>query len=1249
MQQISIFFFSFSYYIGLSGSVITTYESIGYYPVYINVSNRVSWMVIESTAVIQIDITNFRLIKPLPMKFGEFNIVGVRYDSGTNLTSNGTFNGTEFDLTDPDQYFINEETGEGYIVIGTDKYDDRGFYPMELTTWNLVSGPFTDIVQVRVEFAITDFRMWVSDPYILPWTTISIGFDMLIGSDLSFTVDFDDDTVLEYYDLVMKRSGGDHYLEWHQFGVARDYNVTIHASSCVSNETLRYLIKVQNPVENVTMTVYSPGTIPYLEVGTIRYEYLYSGDPDTPPTDASVDYYFNPYITPVEQFTIDDANPVVQDMPLAIFGTYYTNVNISNLVSWMYFTAEIEMERPVLNLRVTCDRPHIRVNQKAHLLVEIDWGSRVYYTWDYKDGNVVDVRFGGNMFRRHEYKDEGIFYVSVTATNLLGSTTYVLPYPVIAQYPIKGFEWTGRRLSQLLVRNGYVAVPFYLHMSKEFHFPTDVTYTIDWGDGQVDSGIDLTTIGADAGRDTEAAYHIMTVSHDYVEWGHYNVTISMENLISDGSLLYDIWIYETITQLEKEVAYNELILDGDYSLGNATYDKEGYTDGHNYFRLEEAIVVIATHASGTGLTYTWDFGDTTFVPDPVVSDNSTMLPTTTTMPTTPMQEATSAPPNCSLLIDEWVNATLDQLAARDYVLYLEWFSLQPNCSEYTTTDQTTEEIRTTTDTFTTRDSTTNASSLFNTSATPATWSNDSLFTTDQTTYQTTQLPRTPCPTGPPLRNQMVLCSNYSDLYVNDTLDIVLNYTYFLNENDTVHMGYIVRMVRDDYCLDRYALTRIAQVLITRNYTIEPSVCQDPTPPPPTETPAPTTTTQPTDAPTAMPPWVVQTSEPRAIWWYSRRGTYTITLNVSNPVHWVQVQKTIKVQRTVEDLVLTDHGPRSRNTTIEFELNTGNVGTDVCYYVDFRDKSSDINSIALWGHRPTCTAKYPEDMNDPFLRFTEVSNVYLEGLLLGGRDPNITLSNVFQSVGAFRLSVTASNMVSEQVVTLLTSVTKGPCFYPDVIVQSKNQCDKYYPFCDSNGYREYFASRDVYVYSSVKINCTSVKYAMYTWRAWQVSEPSMDLTEIYDLGDTIMAGFTRREFAIKKAVLGYGLYKFELNTSMWGESAVESVDSTFIRVVPTPLVSTIGGGSERRLRWDDRVTIDGYTDTYDPDVDLSDRTGFRYMWFCRREHETFEEWNSDYTTMIAPGGVNASFVHEKSDYGGCFGRYGFDKNGFGSKL
>ena len=527
----------------------------------------------------------------------------------------------------------------------------------------------------------------------------------------------------------------------------------------------------------------------------------------------------------------------------------------------------------------------------------------------------------------------------------------------------------------------------------------------------------------------------------------------------------------------------------------------------------------------------------------------------------------------------------------------------------------------------------------------------------------TQGPFTVCAPLTPVNMtlQEEMCVNLTlsnlELFVNESLHELLNYTYFyVGENETFSMDGWVDIFREKLCLmNETILTELIDYAWRKNLTdiMEPLVClEDPpsTTAPPTTTPTvpPTTTGATTQPPTTQPPWVVETSEPRAIWWYNRRGTYKVTLNVSNPVHWVVVTKTIVIQRSIFDLVLTDHGPRPRNTTIEFELNTGNIGTDVCYFMDFRDVTSEVNYLAFWGHRETCEERYPDQFLDPFLRFTEVSNNYLEGLAAAGQDPNITLHNVFMKVNLYAIRLIAHNKVSEQFVKLPTAVTKGLCFYPIVYMEQKNQCDEYYPFCDEFGNREYYASRDVFVYSTAILNCTSAKYAMYTWRAYSIDERDDSETEIFDLGDSEMSGFTRRELAIKSSVLPYGLYRFYLNVSMWGEIGVESIESVTIRVVPTPLVVVISGGSERLVRWNEIITIDGESSTYDPDVGPENREGIRYIWLCRREHETFQEWNWNYTELVKPGGVNLSFVHEKDDYGGCFGRAGFDRGGYGSK-
>ncbi|XP_022084984.1 uncharacterized protein LOC110976208 [Acanthaster planci] len=1266
-------------YNGVLGSVYTVYEKIGYYPVIVNASNRVSWALLESMAVIQIEITNFHIIDPPPLKFGETQIIGVGFDTGTNLSFSGSFAGNDLDLTDPSLYYMDDVNGEGYIVIGPEYYSDRGFYDLELTTWNLVSGPITDIVQVQVEFAITDFQMEVSEMYIVPYTTISIRFDMEIGSDLTMVMDTDDGWSKTFQDIEMKRPDGDHYIQWHEFGVARDYNITIHATSAVSDELIWIEIKVQNPVVDLSMTVYTPGVIPYMEIGTIRYEYLFYGDQSMPPTDATVEYYLAKGIEPVEDFPIAETNPVVHNLSLAVHGPYSTFVNISNLVSWMNFTQEIEMEKPILGLIVTCKQLHIRVGSKAVLTATIDWGSRVRWRWYFQDSDEpVELGIVAPRTRRHPYKQPGTYYVSVVAYNLLGEVEYTIPEPVKVQYPVQGMEWIGRRLSRLYVANIYVGVPFHLLIVKTVPFPTEASYEIDFGDGQTIPARELNMDRADSSKDTDTQYHVVSETHYYDTWGHYNVTIRIWNLVSDVTLLYDIWIYETITQLQKEVNYNELIIDGDYSTGNETFDQEGFDVGKNYFRLEEAIVVKATMASGTGLTYTWDFGDLFFEPPPTTPGPTygptTMEPTTLPLTTYP---ATTLPPNCTYTIEEWAGNVVDELTLEDEAkIEVMNASLIPNCSYQEvmvnvsmilngTWLNSTDESGTDMYCVMVNNTDTNSTLMGMWNSSDAVINTTSIYCVKNTTNTTGPIYELVCDDVTPvvLLTQRDLCEKYDnfigDLLYNRTFEGVQNFTNVTHfeltrpENDTslqnVNLMELVDELKEYFCLNLDVLSSIGEYLLRNNFTTTPSLCPPPEPTRPPTTEGVTTPTPPTEPPTTLPPYVVRTTEPRAIWWYTKKGVYTITLNVSNPVHWVVVEKTIVVQRGIFDMVLTDHGPRARNTTIEFELDTGNAGTDVCYYVDFRDKQSEINQIAFWGHRRTCEDRYAEEFQSPFLRFTEVSNAYLEGLLLAGRSPNITLSNIFQSVNAFRIIVRAHNKVSEQTVTLRTAVTKGPCFYPEVNVRDNNGCDQYYPFCDSDGHREYFASKDVYVYSYVKINCTSTPYTMYTWRAFSIDDNNGVETEIFDLGDTEMAGFTRRELAVKKFVLPYGLYRFELNVSMWGERGVESIDSTTIRVVPTPLVVRIGGGSERIIRWNDQAPVDGYSETLDPDVDPSDRSGLRYVWMCRRQHETYQEWNDDYTVMLKEGGVNASYIHEKGDLGGCFGRYGYDASGYGGML
>ncbi|XP_077979563.1 uncharacterized protein LOC144434915 [Glandiceps talaboti] len=1077
---------------GLTASVVYVYQSIGYFEVNVNASNRVSWAVLQGIAVVQIAIENFVVIPPPPIKFEYEEYVALSVEAGTNITFEGSFDGNSIKGNGS---FYMAENLIGWVRIGPDKYTDRGYYELAISCWNLVSGPYSYDITVRVEYAIEDMVIWASDPYITPDTTIGVYFDLYRGSAMTVTMDFDDHTDPVVFEQdVIKRADGDYALEYHKFGRARDYNISVYASSCVSNVTGYFLVKVQNPVRNVNMSTDSPGIIPFMQPGTITYTYTYSGNMSTPPTDAQVNYIFDAGVEGVEDFPIADVNPIEHPMTLVDYGSYSTVVNISNLVSWMYFEVSIEMEQPIMDLIIVSPKRHIIVGNTVILTAQMIWGSRTAFNWDFKDGETEDVAEGGNMTFIHQYDTEGTYDVTVVATNLLGVETFTMSEdPVEVQYPVREMVWQGRILNALVVANTYVEVPFNLWMGKNVRFPTKAQYQIDFGDGNAQAAEDLVDTEGDSSKDTEIEYHLKRITYYYDTWGNYNVTIRIWNLVSEMILTQNIWVYETITDLEEDIKYNTVIMDGKKDdQGNETFDVDPHGAAGNFYPLEEAIVFETTFASGSGLTFTWDFGDIYYE-----------APTPT------------APPTSLDTTSNWTTPAI------------------------TTAAKTTEGIPTT----------------------------------------GTLLP---------------LCS---DVYGNVSLGDG-------NGNDT-------------------------------RTTAAPIPCRN---------------VVPTNPSTTLPPWAIRTQDLRAIWWYSRRGAYTVTVNVSNPVDWAVLEKTIFVQQQVKDIHICDFGPRPRNTTITFQLNTGNVGTDACYRIDFRDVTSEINHIAFWGYQSTCQAVYPTDFTSDFLRFTSVSTSYLEALKLSGEDPNITVTNIFQAVNQFGVRLHAFNMVSSVQVTLPTAVTKGLCYYPEVNVESKNLCDRNYPLCDDEGNRQYYKSKDLYVYSKVKLNCSSTRVAMYTWRVFAINEERNDREEeIFDVGNTELQGFTMRELAVRGGSLDYGLYRFELNVSMYGERGVEAFDSTRIRVVATPLEVSIVGGSQRRVPWGQMLEVDGLSETRDPDTDYWDKSGMRFVWLCRRDYEGYATYDYDYIEMQSAGTTDSSVTHEANDNGGCLGRGGFDTSGPGSML
>ena len=404
-----------------------------------------------------------------------------------------------------------------------------------------------------------------------------------------------------------------------------------------------------------------------------------------------------------------------------------------------------------------------------------------------------------------------------------------------------------------------------------------------------------------------------------------------------------------------------------------------------------------------------------------------------------------------------------------------------------------------------------------------------------------------------------------------------------------------------------------------------------------------------DGPNSM----MVTTEPRAAYWYQKPAEYLVTVNVSNPVDW-QLHTAIRVdvEVPVTSVQLRGNGPGPANSTFDFEILPGNIGTGVCYRIDFIDEESLINRIAILGDRYACERQYPDDFADAFIRFTEVNTKQLYEDQKAGKDITISVSNHFMTIGSYHISITASNMVSSRKSNYLQIVLKPDCFPPELYVDENNRCDSHIPCKD--GYRQFMASETVIVYSKIKNKCKTSKSVWFSWNVYKVGAFPTDPEVLYNskLNNTKLEGASVRDLSIRGPVFDYGTYRFELNVSMVEEVGIFNLAETYIHITKSPLVVQVSGGYFRSSSWNSYDFIDGISNTYDPDKrGTASKEGLKFTWFCRRvtyhdrrengtvviqNVESFETWNADYTEKIANGTVNPAFIPRDGDKLGCFG-------------
>ncbi|KAK3612418.1 hypothetical protein CHS0354_032019 [Potamilus streckersoni] len=337
--------------------------------------------------------------------------------------------------------------------------------------------------------------------------------------------------------------------------------------------------------------------------------------------------------------------------------------------------------------------------------------------------------------------------------------------------------------------------------------------------------------------------------------------------------------------------------------------------------------------------------------------------------------------------------------------------------------------------------------------------------------------------------------------------------------------------------------------------------------------------------------------------YRNPGTYTITVNASNSLYWQQKNFTIEVHQTIQLYLLRNSGPSEAYLMLNLTLSLSRVGTNSCLLWNFGDSSTPV----LYGGY-SCM----QEAGNAGYTYKEWNGSFM-----------LTHSHMYRKNGTFTVTVNGFNKVSTASITNIVLITGISCFYPIVHFIGGGQV--------IDNPVTTLLSDWVSLESTAVINCTSTKSAEYKWKIFRVVQGLTYLDISYQEFNADIAKTDRLKSYFPPRTLDIGLFKIVINVSMTGIPGLYSEDYQYLRVIPSPLVAKIKGGNARAVGYGKIFTLNAQDESYDPDVDVNNKTDFVYEWWCRQEWETFSESGINEITI-----PTVDEMHNLTREGGCFG-------------
>ena len=308
--------------------------------------------------------------------------------------------------------------------------------------------------------------------------------------------------------------------------------------------------------------------------------------------------------------------------------------------------------------------------------------------------------------------------------------------------------------------------------------------------------------------------------------------------------------------------------------------------------------------------------------------------------------------------------------------------------------------------------------------------------------------------------------------------------------------------------------------------------------------------------------------------FDETGVYIVSLQVENHISMINSFLSVAIQRPAsfkkdkgESRSVKCTSPKVRNEMVAVEVAIETLGTNSTLRIDM------YNSTSYWyGDVSSYTA------------FTKTKNNYTVRYK-GKLRKSLTLYHVYKIPGIYNIRAVLGNDVSRSLQTCQVEILSRPCKNPTVKLK--------YVGDTPDDATSFFTIDNIHIEAVVDIFCPESIESKYAWTIFEenLETGTFETVSYARLNDEACM----QELFIKRRSLSVGLYKLILTIGMVEKELEDfvSIAEGFIRVLQSPLIAEIAGGSEIRRGYGPVLTIDG-VNSYDPDVGPGNHSGKGYL-------------------------------------------------------